>query len=296
MNSIDIVIPCAGRAPDLMRLLGSLFDACAATISTHVESIVLSDDRFSSALAAQVKERFPTVRYVAGPARGPASNRNSGAHYGTADWVLFLDDDCFVRSDLLSAYLRRMTACPRVEVFEGAIHPVGPRPNGNHHAPVNTTGGFLWSCNLLLRRSVFESVGGFDETFPYACLEDCDLMHRLKAQSASIEFAPDAVVYHAWRSVSETEIVRQIISAAIYAHKSPAFAQQWDLLNVLRALRGRVRLYRLGRFSSIPWTKYRAVALDLLSPVVVYGVVKITPLRRALSRRYANRVSLAESR
>jgi len=43
-----------------------------------------------------------------------------------------------------------------IDVFEGAIHPLGERPNGNHHAPINTTDGYLWSCNLLapLRRSI----------------------------------------------------------------------------------------------------------------------------------------------
>jgi hypothetical protein len=58
--------------------------------------------------------------------------------------------------ELGAAYAACIVALPVIDVFEGAIHPVGERPNGNHHAPINTTGGYLWSCNLLapLRRSV----------------------------------------------------------------------------------------------------------------------------------------------
>lgn len=287
---IDIVIPCAGRAHDLLRLLASIHERCAESLPRLCASITVTDDRSTEALRDEVRRRFPAVNYVAGPARGPAVNRNHGSTFGSAQWLLFLDDDCYLQADLLQAYARRMAAHPRADVIEGAIHAVGERPNGNHHAPLNTTGGVLWSCNLLVRRGVFQAVGRFDEEFPFACLEDCDLAERLKAHRASIVFADDAVVYHPWRSVSEREVSRAIISHAIYAHKHPAFARSFNFMHLLRALRGRVRQYRLGRFSSIPWAKYRTVALDLIAPVAVYAVMRVAPLRRALWNRYRNRL------
>ncbi len=289
MSRIDIVIPCAGRGDDLMRLLSSLYAECAASIALHVESITVTDDRHSDALRDRVRTAFPSVRYVTGPARGPAVNRNHGAGFGDAEWVLFLDDDCYLAGDLLQAYARCIEAAPQAEVFEGAIHPVGERPNGNHHAPLNTTGGYLWSCNLLIQRQVFHAVGRFDEEFPFACLEDCDLMDRLKARQAVIMFAVDAVVCHPWRSISEREVSRAIISHAIYGQKHPEFVAGWNLMHLLRALRGRARLYRLGRFSSIPWTQYRTVGFDLIAPLMVYAVMRVPPLRQALFDRYRNR-------
>jgi len=175
-------------------------------------------------------------------------------------------------------------------VVEGAVHPVGERPNGNHHAPLNTTGGVLWSCNLLMRRSVFEAVGRFDEEFPFACLEDCDLADRLKAHPCLIVFAEDAIVYHPWRSVSERELTRQIISHAIYAEKHPDFIRSWTLLHMLRMLRGRLRLYGVGRFSTIPLAKYRTVSFDLIGPLLLWAVTRVAPLRRAIWNRYRNRM------
>lgn len=289
MNRIDIVIPCAGRGDDLMRLLASIHAECASSMAAHVESITVTDDRHTEALRDRVRSAFPDVRYVAGPARGPAVNRNHGARFGDAEWVLFLDDDCYVAGDLLAAYAQRIADDSQADVFEGAIHAVGRRPNGNHHAPVNTTGGVLWSCNLLLKRRVFDAVGRFDERFPFACLEDCDLMKRLQSHRAVIVFADDAVVYHPWRSVSEREVSRAIISHAIYGQKHPDFVAGWNLVHLLRAIRGRARQYRLGRFSSIPLSKYRTVGFDLIAPVVVYAVMRVSPLRRALSNRYRNR-------
>ena len=289
MTSIDIVIPCAGRVTDLLRLLASLHDACADSFFHHVASITATDDRHSTLLGDQVRQVHPQVNYVAGPARGPAANRNHGSTIGRAEWILFLDDDCFLRTDLVAAYLRRIVAAPDVEVFEGAIHSVGDRPNGNHHAPLNTTGGHLWSCNMLIRRRSFDALGGFDEEYPFACLEDCDLMLRLQARRAVIEFADEAVVFHPWRSISEREVTRQIISHAIHGEKHPDFVVGWSLVHLLRAMRGRFRQYGLGHFASIPGSKYRTVAFDFMAPVVVYTLMRCGPLRRVLADRYRNR-------
>ena len=289
MKSIDIVIPCAGRAADLLRLLDSLHGPSRASLAQHVASITVTDDRPPPELAAQLCERFPDVRYVHGPARGPAVNRNHGASLGHAPWLLFLDDDCYTLIDLLQAYVQARAAAPEADVFEGAIHAVGPRPNGNHHAPLNSSGGHLWSCNIMLRRAVFDAVRGFDPDFPFACMEDCDLRERLRGHGAPIVFAPQAVVLHPWRSISERELTRQIISHAIYASKHPAFVRDWNWLHVLRMLRGRVRLYRQNRRESIPWAKYRTVAYDLVGPVALFAAVRWAPLRRSLHARHVNR-------
>ena len=288
MNTIDIVIPCAGRAADLLRLLDSLQGHSAAALLQHVASITVTDDRPPPLLAAQLRQRFPAVRYVHGPARGPAANRNHGASLGRAPWLLFLDDDCYLQLDLLHAYVQAREAAPEADVLEVAIHAVGPRPNGNHHAPLNSSGGFLWSCNVMLRRSVFEALGGFDEEFPFACMEDCDLHQRLLARGVHIVFAQQAVVLHPWRSISERELTRQIISHAIYASKHPAFVQGWNLLHVLRMLRGRWRLYRQHRDEPIPWPKYRTVGYDWVLPMALFAVVRLAPLRRAVHARHAN--------
>jgi GT2 family glycosyltransferase len=287
-RDIDIVIPCAGRSADLLRLLKSLHDHCAESLQHRVASVTVTDDRPSAELAAAVAREFPQVRYVHGPARGPAVNRNHGAGLGQAPWLLFLDDDCYLQSDLLQAYASRRAQHPAADVLEGAIHAVGPRPNGNHHAPLNTTGGFLWSCNIMVRRAVFEAVGRFDEDYPFACMEDCDLHLRLRAAQVGLVFAADAVVLHPWRSISERELTRQIISHAIYATKHPSAVADWTLLHLGRLLVGRWRLYRQHRQQPIPAARYRTVGYDLVTPVALFAVVRVPVLRRALWTRHRN--------
>ena len=288
MNSIDIVIPCAGRAADLKRLLASIHAHCERLLVACVATITVTDDRPTKELKRALEAEFPSVTYVHGPARGPASNRNHGASHGAAEWILFLDDDCYLDGDLLKAYLAQVVRTPDCDVLEGAIHPIGLRPNGNHHAPLNLQGGCLWSCNMLIRRQTFESIGGFDEQFPFACMEDVDLRERLLAAGARVGFAPDAVVFHPWRSISEREVTRQIISHAIYARKYPAFVSNWTALHLLRSLKGRLRLYATGRPGSIPINKFRTVAYDMVAPIAVYAVVRWAVLREVIWRRYQN--------
>lgn len=288
MISIDIVIPCAGRAADLKRLLASLHGQCAQTLGAFVATITVTDDRPSEDLEKALEAEFPGVSYVHGPARGPASNRNHGAGQGAAEWILFLDDDCYVETDLLSAYGMGMQAHAESDVLEGAIAPVGERPNGNHHAPLNLQGGYLWSCNMLVRRSTFQAVGGFDDRFPFPCMEDVDLRERLLGAGANMVFVPAALVRHPWRSVSERELSRSVISHAIYATKHPTFARQWTLLHATRLAFGRMRLYAAGGFATIAWSKYRTVAYDLIVPYLLLVVTRWPMLRRELDRRYRN--------
>lgn len=290
MTQFDIVIPCAGRAADLKRLLTSIHVHCNQALANCVASITVSDDRPSTALAQSLATEFPRVTYVHGPARGPAANRNHGAWKGAAAWILFLDDDCYAEMDLVSAYRRAMQAHADADVFEGAIEPVGERPNGNHHAPLNMQGGYLWSCNMLVRRATFKAVGGFDERFPFPCMEDVDLRERLLGLGVKMPFVPQALVRHPWRSISERELSRSIVSHAIYATKHPGFARQWTVLHASRLAFGRLRLYAAGGFSTIAWSKYRTVAYDLIVPYLLLVVTRWPALRRRLDHQYRNPV------
>jgi GT2 family glycosyltransferase len=119
-------------------------------------------------------------------------------------------------------------------------------------------------------------------------MEDVDFRERLLAAQARVVFARAAAVYHPWRSIAEREVTKQIISHAIYAEKHKPFADQWRFIHLLRAMRGRARLYSSGRPSTIPLQKYRVVAYDILAPVIAYAVIRLRPLRRVVHQRYRN--------
>jgi GT2 family glycosyltransferase len=286
--NIDIVIPCAGRQADLLRLLDSLVRHAAASMRAQVTSITVTDDRPSDTLREALAREHPRVRYVHGPARGPAANRNHGARFGSASWILFLDDDCYVDDDLLRAYATWQAEDSTALVFEGAIHPVGDPPDGSHHAPLNLSGGKLWSCNMLVARTAFAAVGGFDDRFPFACREDVDLAQRLRRVGCRIVFARTARVFHPWRALSGRELTRQLVSHAIYADKHPEFVRAWSLGILARMLVGRWRKYAWRRDVALPAGHMHVVAYDLLQPLALFAVVRLAILRSRLSARHRN--------
>lgn len=282
MNAIDIVIPSAGRPELLVALLDSL--ARHPPPPGLALTVTVSDDRHAAQTAQRVGAAHPAVRYVAGPARGPAANRNHGAALGHAPWLLFLDDDCRLDSDLLSRYCEHAQADPDARVLEGAILAAGARPSALHHAPINSDGGWLWSCNFMIERRLFERLGGFDERFPYA-LEDCDFMQRLRDLRVRVPFVPAALVRHPWRQVTRAEIARQMVGHAVMADKHAGFARGWTLVHLLRALRARVRQYTSAQRGPLTLRMLPTAACDFLAPVAMWAVVRIAPLRRAVVRR-----------
>jgi GT2 family glycosyltransferase len=83
-----------------------------------------------------------------------------------------------------------------VLVYEGRTTCDGGFGSPLYHAPVNETGGRLWSCNFMVSAGVFARVGGFDEGFPFPHMEDQDLRLRLAAAGERTTFVPAAVVNH----------------------------------------------------------------------------------------------------
>lgn len=213
----SVVIPTCRRPVDLVRCLDGLRSGASGKIR-RFEAIV-TDDGLDLPTANLVGE-YPWARWTAGPRRGPAANRNHGASLATGEWLVFLDDDCVPEPGLLAAY--GAAATDEATVLEGRISPLGHRSRHDEECPVNETGGHLWSCNFAIRRDLFITLGGFDDSFPLAAMEDVDLRERLRARGEVIHFVPAAGVGHAWRRRRGGSYPREYAaSVARYVRKHP---------------------------------------------------------------------------
>jgi GT2 family glycosyltransferase len=189
---ISVVIPTCCRPDLLARCLERLAPGVQTLPPEHYEVIVTDDG--TPGVERLVAQRFPWARWEAGPQRGPAANRNAGVRHGRGEWVAFTDDDCV--SD--PGWLAGFAAAPHegCHIYEGKTTCTAGVRSPLEGAPINTAGGFLWSCNMLIRRTTFEALGGFDEAFPHSHLEDVDFRERLAGAALRFEFVPAAVVDH----------------------------------------------------------------------------------------------------
>ncbi len=191
----SVVIPTCDRNPDLAKCLECLSPK-GATVSPDLYEVIVSDDSGVSSAREVVETEFPWAQWVKGPQRGPAANRNYGASLAKGQWLAFTDDDCLPAQDWLEKLLE---SHENRDVLEGLTRADRTQLTFAEEAPINLTGGLLWSCNFAIKRSVFEELDGFDEKFPYAAMEDVDFRERLKLAGKTLTFCPNAVVVHPWR-------------------------------------------------------------------------------------------------
>ena len=183
---ISVVIPTRKRSALLRRALASV-----EAQTRKVEEIVVVDDASTDDTAVLIDEcvkRGMLITCVRNPRPlGGAGARNRGVAAARGDHIAFLDDD----DDWLPEKIQRQIAL--IEDTGSAVVTCGWRFAGrpgdrgirSHFVPpaVITPGNNLPKCvmggcsGVVVRRTVFDEVGGFDERLP--CLQDYDLWQRL---------------------------------------------------------------------------------------------------------------------
>ncbi|MGB9113072.1 MAG: glycosyltransferase family 2 protein [Acidimicrobiales bacterium] len=149
--------------------------------------------------------------------RGFAGGANDGWRRSTGSVIALINNDCHLGRDWLVAGLATLDD-PTVGVVGGPeyawddFHVLGdtssPRRTvvtvdtrlgfsvlGNAEPPGPIAVGSLNGSNLLARRDVLESLGGFDEQF-FAYYEDADLCARVLALGWRLVYNPAMAVWH----------------------------------------------------------------------------------------------------
>ena len=215
----SVVIPTCRRNDSLSRCLNRL-KAHRQNFPREAFEVIVSDDGPDQDNARLLVENvYPWVRWVAGPRRGPAANRNRGAAEAGGDFLAFTDDDCLPQPDWLASFAAKLSGPggDKLRVLEGRTTPgKGPALGPRFTAPVNEYGGLLWSCNFVIERRFFFEIGGFDERFPFPHLEDVDMRLRLDDRQEPYPFVPEAVVEHPPRPESSARSWARSRESAFY--------------------------------------------------------------------------------
>jgi GT2 family glycosyltransferase len=188
-----VVIPTRNRPELLARCLERLAPG-AQTIDAARYEVLVTDDGDAQIARDLVEQKFPWARWTAGPRRGPAANRNHGASLMTTKWLVFTDDDCVPDPGWLAGFVP--AADRGCQLSPGRTESREPWRSPLDHAPLNDAGDAIWSCNMLVEREAFATLGGFDERFPHAHMEDVDFQVRARAAKLREEFSGSAVVDH----------------------------------------------------------------------------------------------------
>jgi glycosyltransferase involved in cell wall biosynthesis len=200
---VSAVIPAYNCA----RFLPQAIDSALAQEGDALEVVVV-DDGSSDATPDVLASYSGRIVALRQPNRGPSAARNAGITASAGEMVAFLDaDDTWERGKTRAqlAYLERHPACGLVFCDAYLMDEGGRRlrPLLGPHAREVPTGSclpqlfqanFVLIPGVMVRRSVLERAGGFDETLRNA--EDYDLWLRI-AEIAEIGLVPEPLA--SWR-------------------------------------------------------------------------------------------------
>ena len=254
--SITVVIPAYDDSAALDRCLVSLGDEL---------SVRVVDDGSADAagIRAVANRRGATLKRLPRNA-GPAAARNAGARDLTTDVIAFVDSDAMATPQALRQ-LATHFADPSIAAVAPRVRPSPARNDGllgrfaDGMTPLDLgpdpsiVGSdrlvtYVPSTVLLVRRTSFEAIGGFDPSLRFG--EDVDLVWRLHAAGCSTRYAPEVRVGHeeptGWRrwlvrryhyGTSTAALARRHRSAALTLRLRPA-----PLTSLALAVTGRPRL------------------------------------------------------
>lgn len=231
---LSVIIPTCHRN-DLLSICLEHLEPGRQTLEPSDYEVIVTDDGSCSSAEGMIRNRFGWAKWVPGPRRGPAANRNHGARRARGGWLAFTDDDCVPDSSWLSAFEAFSRRMPEVRVMEGRTYVDRPQAHYLEAAPINLSGGKLWSCNFAIRTGLFLGMNGFDEDFPFAAMEDMDLQFRLASRSEVISFVPEAAVMHPWRCRADWErhARQHLYSRLVFGEKHPEFLENYPWFRVL---------------------------------------------------------------
>ena len=278
--SLTVIVPVYNGGKDLAICLNAL------TASEHrPQQIILADDGSTDDSANIAREKGAEIVTVPGGPRGPAVARNLGAKQATGDILLFVDADVAVHPDTLGKIVQYFAAEPELAALFGSYDDDPPAPalasrykNLLHHYVHQTSrreATTFWAGCGAVRRTIYESVGGFDEGYARPSIEDIALGLKLHQMGRRIWLCADVQVTHLKRWTLKSVVRTDIFCRAI--PWSQLIVQSGSVPNDLN-------LNAASRLSAV--AAWLAVLLTLATPFVPLlslGVLAILILVAALN-------------
>jgi GT2 family glycosyltransferase len=210
------LIICSRNRPQLLQ--DTVESVLAGTLLPAEIVVVDQSNEMNSVLARRSGTAECDFRYLHEHSVGSGRARNAGIRAARHDLLIFIDDDMYVHSEWLRTLVTSMTAAGPSCVVTGQVLAAQPeteeaagfapstisdsRP-ALYRGRINTD--VLYAGNMGMWRAAVERTGSFDEELGpgtrFRAAEDNDYGFRLLEAGFSIQYVPEAIVYHrCWRS------------------------------------------------------------------------------------------------
>ncbi|HMC82120.1 MAG TPA: glycosyltransferase, partial [Candidatus Polarisedimenticolia bacterium] len=203
----SVVIVTHDRREELRQLLSDL----TAMARAAGDEIVVVDDGSADGTVEMVREEFPGVSLLVRPVnRGANAARNAAAQRARGETLVFLDDDTRVEDPRFLERVRKLfeteeaVAVVAFRILDPATRKprrfeIPHRRKDRYEDPCETS-TFI-SAGCAVRRSVYKTVGGMDESLTYG-FEELDFSYRVIARGFRIFYRPNLWILHSLSPVA----------------------------------------------------------------------------------------------
>jgi len=296
-GAVDVVIVNWNSRDLLRRCLAALDTEPAGT----VRDVVVVDNASTDGSAEIPQIRQPVRVLSQDRNLGFGRACNLGARAGQAPYILFLNPDTEVTDGCIAKAVEYLEAEPEAAVcgvrlidlagelqhhtirFPGpmTIYSHAQRNNDFAHDESRDV-DHVMGAFYLIRRSLFEALGGFDDRF-FVYLEDVDLSLRVRQAGYRVAYLNEAVCRHVGGGTSAQIPARRLFyamhSRLLYARKHFTLVERALVWSVTLAVEPWLRLAKAARKGSLA---------DMRSTVGAFGMLYAA----LLSRRAAARLTL----
>lgn len=204
---ISFVIPAYNNPGHVETLLASIAERCSR--NNAFEAIVV-DDGSSDGAIESVCRRYAFVKCIRLDSnRGAAFARNTGARHASYGLLFFLDSDGVLLCDGAEAAIN-LFRDPQVQAAVGAYSPdcLNPGLFRNFWAlvksfslPHSSFSSTFYPGVGVIRKNVFEAIGGFDENIKGASVEDYEISVRLDAKGFRVHYTEALMIRTHYKNI-----------------------------------------------------------------------------------------------
>jgi GT2 family glycosyltransferase/glycosyltransferase involved in cell wall biosynthesis len=213
--SVSIIVPVFNQWRFTRACLNSILEVCQNEGLAY--ELILADDG-SSDETVGAAELYPGLRVVKTPRNlGFLRNCNNAAQYARGQYLVFLNNDTIVLPGWLSSLYRTLEREPELAIAgskllypDGSIQEAGAVlfSDGTAHnvgrgysrdTPIfniEREADYISAASILVRKTFWDQVGGFDERYRNAYCEDCDLAVTARSLGTRVMYQPASEVVH----------------------------------------------------------------------------------------------------
>jgi glycosyl transferase family 2 len=193
--------------PGIRDTLSALQGVRSSLVSIRETLVVDASDK----RAGDWRREFPDVGWIPFTATSDKptipEQRNLAVARSSGDILVFIDASCVPEEGWLDELVAPIVR-EGERAVAGSYRSVGAEGIRDEDARILGTPKYVREAptmNLAVVRSVFDEIGGFDESFSYG--SDVDFTWRLNDAGIQVRYAPQAVVAHEW-GAARSEVKR----------------------------------------------------------------------------------------